>query len=342
MMLHLYSKSSENYALKKTVTKCVSRLDSLEAKCGGSEEPAIPLSLAVRFLPLPAPNQTELEAVKAALLEIRAPGVDCDCDCVKAVRLGDTSQDRLGTVIVEMRNQECKAQIMKNKKNLEGHPSQILQKLIIKNAQTKSEIKMSIALSEILKKIPGEQNSYISGSGHIMTKNQPHPPRQGHAAPGPPQHGHQLPRQQHHRQQPQMQQLQPAYPPLQPRPSNPPQQPQQPFQFPNFNFQGYPYYPPPYAMPGMPPQGFPQPGMFPPNNPYAQPQPLPTTLPNPAAPAPPADQPEATQPTDQTQSSSQDTEGFLFEDDPVMETDQVTNQNQENIFSPADQSEAPH
>ena len=99
-----------------------------------------------------------------------------------------------------MRNQETKAQIMKNKSFSESHPNQGLQKLFIKNAQTKSEIKTNIALNEMLTKIPGQENSYVARSGHIMSKNsnQPSrgraPPRQNYhnqrqqqPPPGPPQ-----------------------------------------------------------------------------------------------------------------------------------------------------------
>jgi hypothetical protein len=122
MMLHLYSKSAENDVMKSTVVKCVSRLDSIEAKVGGPDEPAIPLSIAVRFLPLPTPGQSDLQLIKSAFREIPAPGIDVDRDCVKAVRLGDVTQGRLGTVLVEMINKECQAQILKNKSSLEKTP----------------------------------------------------------------------------------------------------------------------------------------------------------------------------------------------------------------------------
>ena len=73
-------------------------IDSIEAKVGGPDEPAIPLSIAVRFLPLPSPGQTDLQLIKSAFREIPAPGVDVDRDCIKAVRLGDVTQGRLGKV----------------------------------------------------------------------------------------------------------------------------------------------------------------------------------------------------------------------------------------------------
>ena len=179
MMLHLFSKSDENDAMKGTVKNCVSRIDALEAKVGNSDEAAIPLSIAVRNLGLPPPGTTDLQLIRSVFTEIRAQGVEVDRDVIKANRLGaDSANGRLGTVLVEMRTQEAKAQIMKTKKCLETHHSQGLQKLIIKNAQTKNEIKTNIALNEMLKRIPGQENNFIAGNGHIMSKNNSQNPYQ--------------------------------------------------------------------------------------------------------------------------------------------------------------------
>ena len=171
MMLHMFSQGTENERVKATVTQCVSRLDALEAKVGNSDEAAIPLSIAVRNMPLPSPGGSDLQLIQTAFREIRAQGVDVDRDIVKANRLGDTSNGRLGTILVEMKTQEAKSQIMKTKKCLENHPNEGLRKLIIKNAQTKSEIKTNIAMNEILKRIPGQENNFVAGNGQIMSKN---------------------------------------------------------------------------------------------------------------------------------------------------------------------------
>ena len=64
MMLHLLSKNAENDKTKEDVVKCVSRLDSIEAKVGSQDDPAIPLSVAVRFMPLPNPGQTNLQLIQ--------------------------------------------------------------------------------------------------------------------------------------------------------------------------------------------------------------------------------------------------------------------------------------
>ena len=172
MMLHMFSQSSENEQSRATVTQCVNRLDALEAKVGNPDEVAIPLSIAVRNMPLPSPGTTDIQLVQSAFREIRAQGVDVERDIIRVNRLGDTSNGRLGTILVEMRNQEVKAQIMKTKKCLENHHSEGLRKLILKNAQTKSEIKTNIALNEMLKRIPGQENNFVAGNGHIMSKNQ--------------------------------------------------------------------------------------------------------------------------------------------------------------------------
>ena len=259
MMIHMLSKSAENDEVKKTVVQCVSRLDSIEAKVGTSDDPSIPLSLAVRFLPLPNPGQTDLQLVKAALREVHAQGVDVERDVIKAVRLGETTDGRLGTVLAEMRNQETKAQNMKAKKCLESHPDQGLQKLIITNAQTKSEIKMNIALNQMLKKIPGEHDSYVAGNGHIMSKNNQNGPTRGRAPP--------------------------------PQRRTAPQQAQRQ-QAPNSNFPNPGFFPPPCGyFPGMPqPQGngpanMPHMPMFgAPYNPFMHYQP---PQPNPAPPSTP-------------------------------------------------------
>ena len=49
----MFSQSSENERVKSTVNQCVARIDALEAKIGNADEVSIPLSLAVRNMPLP-------------------------------------------------------------------------------------------------------------------------------------------------------------------------------------------------------------------------------------------------------------------------------------------------
>ena len=63
-------------------------ITQLEAKVGKPDDIALPLGLAVRYLPLPSEGNTELENVRMALNEINGPGVDVKRDIVKATRVG--------------------------------------------------------------------------------------------------------------------------------------------------------------------------------------------------------------------------------------------------------------
>ena len=59
---------------------------------------------------------------------------------------------------------------MKTKRVLEQHPNPELRKVIIKNMKSKAELKMDIALNQMLKKLPGGENLYIANNGHIREK----------------------------------------------------------------------------------------------------------------------------------------------------------------------------
>ena len=63
--------------------------------------------------------------------EIKAEGVDISKDAVKAIRKEAAKHNpnlgpNLGTVLVELRNEDIRGKIMKNKKKLENHPNQVL------------------------------------------------------------------------------------------------------------------------------------------------------------------------------------------------------------------------
>ena len=88
---------------------------------------------------------------------------------MKVVRQGATAENP-GTVMVELRSDEARASIMKTKKVLEHHHSPELRKVIIKNMKSKVELKMDIALNQILKKLPGGDNFYIANNGQIREK----------------------------------------------------------------------------------------------------------------------------------------------------------------------------
>ena len=157
----------------KTDVVCNSkRIDRLEAKLGGSsDDVAVPLSLAIRNLPLPGPGVDDLLLVRSVFQEINAREVDIDNDIVKVIRQC-ASIENLGTVMVEMRSDKARASIMKTKKVLEHHNNPGLRKLIIKNMKSRLELKIDIALGDILKKFPGGENYYVANNGHIREKTE--------------------------------------------------------------------------------------------------------------------------------------------------------------------------
>ena len=117
LMLNIYSKLSETDLLRSEIKKVNNRLDALEAKVGDDKEVAERLGLAVRFLPLPSPGYTDLDIAKQVLGAIKAPGIDVNRDVVKSVRKipfksHDSSQPVLGTVLMEMRNEESREQAL--------------------------------------------------------------------------------------------------------------------------------------------------------------------------------------------------------------------------------------
>ena len=172
MILHMFSKDSENKEVKEIVSSNTARIDALEAKVGKPEDVAKPLSLAVRNLPLPGPGVTDLQLVMSAFDEIRAQGVEVERDIIKAVRKGVRPADNYpGTVMVEMRDDTSRASIMKTKKVLESHHNPGLRKLIIKNYKSEEEIKADRKFANLLKRIPGSENSYFAGNGQIRENN---------------------------------------------------------------------------------------------------------------------------------------------------------------------------
>ena len=170
MMLTIMSRSVENDdSVMEKLNSLSQRLDRLEAKVGRAEDIAVPRSLAVRNLPLPQDGETDCQVVKTVFSEIDAEGIDLDKDIVQVVRKG-VDGTRLGTVFVEMATEEARGRIMKKKRNLAFHSNPIYRKLIVKNMKQHSELKMDIALNELLRRMPGGENYFIASSGHIRHK----------------------------------------------------------------------------------------------------------------------------------------------------------------------------
>ena len=115
ILIHMASKQKETEGLKEDIKSNSVRLDIIESKIGGPDEVSERLSIAIRNLPLPLPGGNDLTCVRNALHEVRAPGVDVQRDVVKAVRKfpGNNPGNSLGTVLVELRNEESRASLMK-------------------------------------------------------------------------------------------------------------------------------------------------------------------------------------------------------------------------------------
>ena len=194
VMLNIHSKQSETEDFRLKIDETISRLESMEAKVGNAEEVAERLGLAVRFLPLPPTGYSDLDIVRQIFHEIRAPGIEVNRDIIKATRKLpakpniNPAQPVLGTVLVEMRNEEARSNIMKNKHTLHQHPDNNIANIIIKNMKSKEQMFMENLGNNILKRIPGCENTFVTPNGqiresfrqsHYQNRQPPHQNRPG-------------------------------------------------------------------------------------------------------------------------------------------------------------------
>ena len=181
LMLNIHAKMSETDAVRDEVTKVKTRIDALESKVGGINEVSKKLGLAIRLLPLPSTGFTDLDIARQILAEIRAPGIDVNRDVVKAIRKipskpPNTGQPILGTVLVEMKNEESRASIMKNKHSLQNHPDDSIKRVIIKNIKSREQMMIENLGNNLLKRIPGCQNIIVGNNGQLREDlHQSHP-----------------------------------------------------------------------------------------------------------------------------------------------------------------------
>ena len=119
----------------------------------------MPLSIAINNLPFPAPGTDEIELVQALFREINAQNVDTDKDILIVVRRGVSDQNQ-GSVMVEMSSDETRASIMKTKWRLETHSNPQLRRVIIRNMKERHELKVDIALNQMLKLLPLPKSLY--------------------------------------------------------------------------------------------------------------------------------------------------------------------------------------
>ena len=173
VMLNIHSKQSETEVFRQKIDETISRIESMEAKVGNAEEVAERLGLAVRLLPLPPTGYSDLDIVRQIFHEIRAPGIEVNRDIIKATRKlpakpnTNPAQPVLGTVLVEMRNEEARSNIMKNKHTLHQHPDNSVANIIIKNMKSKEQMFMENLGNNILKRIPGCENTFVTPNGQI-------------------------------------------------------------------------------------------------------------------------------------------------------------------------------
>ena len=178
VVINMYAKGEDIETVKKVTEENSFRISQLEAKVGSAEEVALPLGLAVRHLPLPGEGVTELDNVRMAFREINAAGIEVQRDIVKAVRVGYRAESdpgvinsNLGTVKVEMRNEECRALVMKNKYQLKQHPQLVMKNLVIQNLKSREEMKTENFNYDILKMVTNGNEFYIGGNGHIRRRD---------------------------------------------------------------------------------------------------------------------------------------------------------------------------
>jgi len=185
MLLNVLSKQTENDHIKEEVRSNSDRIRELENKVGKAEEVSEKLGIGIRNLPMPASGKTELENVRAALYEVKAPGVDVARDVTKAIRVG-SKEDYLGTVKVELLNDETRASIMKQKKFLINHQNPVMRNLYIKNLKSEDQMRMENFARDMLKMLPDGNNYFVAGNGHLRQKDFPQQAHQAqYRAPAP-------------------------------------------------------------------------------------------------------------------------------------------------------------
>ena len=83
----------------------------------------------------------------------------------------------LGTVLVEMLNEDSRSLVMKNKHILEQHQDPSIKKITIKNMKSK-ELHFAENLgNNLLQKIPGCENLFVAQNGQIRERTRAHPHR---------------------------------------------------------------------------------------------------------------------------------------------------------------------
>ena len=112
MVFGVYQSVGNMEQVKTDLVEVKSDIQALKEKVGDTDEPAVPLSLAIQNLIAPPPGYTDRDMVIGVLREVKAPGLDPNVDVVKVKRKGfraetsGNSRASLGTVLIQLRNQE--------------------------------------------------------------------------------------------------------------------------------------------------------------------------------------------------------------------------------------------
>ena len=94
--------------------------------------------------------------MREALAEIKGPAV-FGKDFIKSVMFGK-SDTYLSTVKVDLCDDDSRAYIMKNKKNLVNHQNPVMQESFIKNLKTENQMALENFSRDVPKIIPGGNN----------------------------------------------------------------------------------------------------------------------------------------------------------------------------------------
>ena len=183
------------------------RIKALEEKVGDKGECAIPLSITIQNLPINNEGGDDETSVKTLIKEINPEGVNVDTDVMKVMRKGykpaiENKTEKLGVVMVELRNSEVKAKIMKTKKNLAHSAHEVLRNIRIGVMKTQDQVNQERFNRQLLRLVPGGDQFYLTGSGAIRPQTRPwaprHPgPRAPGGHPGPSRFQHAPPNPQH-------------------------------------------------------------------------------------------------------------------------------------------------
>ena len=170
MLIHILSNQRQSEELRAQVDTNTQRIAELEAKVGGPTDISEKNGLCIRKLPFPPPGVSELVNIRNVFSLIQAPGVDPSRDVLKATRVGQ-SDNYLGILKVEMRDDHCRASIMKAKKNLQFHQDEGIRGIVIQNLRSNIQMTVDNFTRDLFNILPGCNNLYMAPNGRIRRRD---------------------------------------------------------------------------------------------------------------------------------------------------------------------------